>query len=497
MSRTIRVRFAISAILWLGVLGLALRPPADRVIAQEPPTKVPIEVSTKPPIEVPTKPPVEPSSEPATKAPIEPTAVPPLKPTATSLPTKAPWTSTPVPTDLPTKTPIGLLPTKLPIQTNSPTPQPGSSDGAPTPDHEDAGSHPTVPAGAVEVVATPAVNVNGVPPTTPMLIGVVFEDLNANGVQDGDERGLAGVAVVVEATDHAQTLITDASGAYAARNDPQARVRVIPPAGWLTSQPDPLPLDRARSFPLHSVAVDHPSATLTAQPAALDLTPLIALGIGLGVVLSLSLLRLARVIAVGQHQLALLLVRLQRTSERPQVIEAAQTDRAVNESVLALLNQAGLDGAGQPLQIERVVRVSVQPRPAIITLGRAGSQPTLIVFTPLDRKVFRARLAADTLYPDQTFADATDYPLARLRAALDDGRSYPLDALNSGLFIADDLAAAYAWLAADIPVALRTLPRVARWQMWVAPLPRPTLTVQAGWRRRLRRLWQARLKHVA
>ena len=217
---------------------------------------------------------------------------------------------------------------------------------------------------------------------------------------------------------------------------------------------------------------------------------------GLGGVLGLGLLRVARVIAVGQHQLALLLVRLQRTSERPQVIEAAQADRAVNESVLALLNQAGLDGAGQPLQIERVVRVSVQPRPAIVTLGRAGLQPTLIVFTPLDRQTFKARLAADTLYPDQTFADATDYPLARLRAALDDGRSYPLDALNSGLFIADDLAAAYAWLAADIPVALRTLPRVARWQMWVAPLPRPTLTVQAGWRRRLRRLGQTALRQV-
>ena len=47
--------------------------------------------------------------------------------------------------------------------------------------------------------------------------GVIYEDTNGNGVQDADEKGIAGVSVTItDSTGGTQTLITDATGAYRA-----------------------------------------------------------------------------------------------------------------------------------------------------------------------------------------------------------------------------------------------------------------------------------------
>jgi hypothetical protein len=86
---------------------------------------------------------------------------------------------------------------------------------------------------------------------------------------------------------------------------------------------------------------------------------------------------------------------------------------------------------------------------------------------------------------DVMFDHATAYPLDRLDEALADGQAYSLDALSSGLFVADDLAAAYSYLAADLPVSARTLPRTVRWTLFIAPLPKHDLAVRRSWRHRI------------
>jgi hypothetical protein len=108
-----------------------------------------------------------------------------------------------------------------------------------------------------------------------------------------------------------------------------------------------------------------------------------------------------------------------------------------------------------------------------------------VVLTPLEAKAFqRAWRAAPTSSGEVAFERAEAYPLEQLGDALATGHAaaYPLDALNSGLFVADDLAAAYAYLAAELPVSARTLPRTARWTLWVVPLPKNDLTVRSRWR---------------
>jgi 3',5'-cyclic AMP phosphodiesterase CpdA len=58
--------------------------------------------------------------------------------------------------------------------------------------------------------------------------GFVFDDLNANGVRDAGEPGLAGVAV----SNGVDVALTGAGGAYTIADHPDARVFVIKPRGW-------------------------------------------------------------------------------------------------------------------------------------------------------------------------------------------------------------------------------------------------------------------------
>lgn len=449
------------------------------------PTKAPIESTDRPP----TKEPIEPTDRPPTKAPIEPTSVPPTK---TPLPTKA----------LPTKTaiPTIVLPTKLPLLTETPTlvapswlvptVAPGSasvSEGVST-------NTSRTPTRSVESHSSGASIATDQAP----IVGVVFDDANGNGQRDPDEQGLPGVAVIVESDQGPQTIVTDASGAYSVQPISGATIRVIAPAGWTMSNASRLPIERAGDFPLRAtglIASPRAITPLSVTQTVLDFAPLLMLGGAIGVVLALGFMRTSRAISASNRQLALLMVRMQRTSERPLVLdELSDSDRAVHVKVLAVLNQAGLDASGQPLQIERVLKVSANPAPAIVALSHDGQRLAFVMFTPLERKVFTARLESADAIADRAFADAMAYPLDRLREAIDEGQSYTLDALNSGLFVADDLAAVYAYLAADLPVAVRTLPRTARWQMFIAPLPRNTLNVQSGWRRTAAR-FLSRLDH--
>jgi hypothetical protein len=328
---------------------------------------------------------------------------------------------------------------------------------------------------------------------------MVFNDVNGDGVQEENEPGLAGIAVMVATSSQAHTLITDASGAYQVNANPRATVRIIPPAGWLVTQAAALPLDRARNFALRQDRTPSALASATTSPmpltitqSVIDFAPLIALGLGLGVVMAIGFLRVSRSVSTSSRAAALLQVRMQRTSEKPVTFETAEppASAATDVRVLTLLNQAGLDAAGQPLNIDRVLSVTAGDRPAIIALGQDG-RAAFVVFTPMEAKAFQRalRTSPESSSSEVAFEHATAYPLGRLGEVLTAGhaRACPLDALNSGLFVADDLAAAHAYLASDLPVSARTLPRTARWTLFVAPLPRHDLAVRSGWRQRMRR----------
>ncbi len=70
--------------------------------------------------------------------------------------------------------------------------------------------------------------------------GVVFRDTNGNGAQDAGEPGIGGARVeIVTAGGAAQSLISDATGAYSARVPAGKRylLRIVPPLGLLLTTP--------------------------------------------------------------------------------------------------------------------------------------------------------------------------------------------------------------------------------------------------------------------
>ena len=121
---------------------------------------------------------------------------------------------------------------------------------------------------------------------------------------------------------------------------------------------------------------------------------------------------------------------------------------------LAMLNQAGLDAAGRSLNIERVLSVTAGDHPAVIALGHRRPR-RLCRLHPTERQIHSSVFGEpgrESSASEVAFEHATAYPLDRLGEALTSGAvpAYPLDALNSGLFVTDDLAAVYAYLAAEL-----------------------------------------------
>jgi hypothetical protein len=477
-----------SLLMWAIVLGLVFidHAPVHSVWAQDAkPTAPPQEQPTKPPIEPqPTKEQIPPTAVPSTKEPL-PTMAP------TRAPTKTPWPTPP--TGVPTKTSFPTaLPTKTPLPT-SPTATTATGTAAGAIPSSSATITPFSQSEANRAVAQPSM-VTAMPSFVPVaalatVSGMVFDDRNDNGQRDPDEPGLAGVAVSVVTAGELKTTVTDAQGVYTLPTLAGATVRISVPAGWNTRQAESRPSEHAGDFPLRANQVAEsrqPAALtpLTITQSVIDFAPLIALGIGLGVIMAFGFLRTARAVSTSNRALALLLVRMQRTSERPLTFESGEPNRATEARMLTLLNQAGLDAVGRSLKIERVLTLSAGDRPAITALGHDG-RAAFVVLTPLEAKAFqRAWRAAPTSSGEVAFERAEAYPLEQLCEVLATGHAaaYPLDALNSGLFVADDLAAAYAYLAAELPVSARTLPRTARWTLFIVPLPKNDLTVRSRWR---------------
>ena len=482
-----RYRVIFSGLILLLCIGLSQGWSPTRVLAQDVPTKAPIAPTHVPPTKQPpssggTKAPLPPTDVPPTKAPIPPTEVPPTKTLwPTNVPTKTPW-----PTDAP------LPPVEATAQMPAPTEAAQSVAG---PSRLQPSAANATPLGSAAPRTNPRTSTE---PTivsqsaAAPLIGMVFDDRNGNGEHDLDEPGLSGVAVIVTFLDQSQTLVTDASGLYTTTLDPAATARVVPPAGWAAQRLESLPLDVSRNFALHKSDMPIPATTLT--QTVLDLAPLVTIGGILAAVLGFGLIQIGRTLSAANRQLALTLVRMQRTSEKPITFEETlrEGDRARDPKVLALLNQAALDATDRSLHIEHVLKVMVDPAAAIIALGYDRQRSAFVVFTPLTPKVFRAVLQPDDAWhladlPIETvFEGATHYPLERLGEALAGAHAHVVDAISSGLFVADDLASAFQYLTGDLPVATRTLPRTGRWHLVIGPIPRSTLKVQTGRRGRLR-----------
>jgi hypothetical protein len=439
-----RFRLLAWSVLVLLAVALVSTNVSDRALGQgeQPPTKQPLP-------QEPTKSPVE---APPTKAAQEPTTIPSTKVPPTMLPTKEVATITLEASNEPTKTPIGVvpsktvppeLPTKTPLPVEAIVPTSGNAiDGQP---NQASGTlaTPALKTGAISQQVEPGVLSGS------SLIGVVFEDDNGNGVQDANESGLSGIAVIVEVQGQQHTLITDASGAYQAPANPQATARVVPPAGWQVTGEAVVPLDRARHFPLRPHETDKSISVPTVTSSVINLTSVTLGFIGLGALIWLSLLQHQRARVHSFNAWARADLRLRSEAERQ-----ARRERIVIDDawIVALLNQAALDATGVAPGIDQTDRVVVEPLPALVGLGRNFQR---LIFTPAPEAIVRQLVKQKAL-------------VNLLGESLRGVRAYPIDALNGDLFVADDLAAA---LAAKTPAPIG-LPRTERWSVYVVPAQR-------------------------
>lgn len=399
----------------------------------------------------------EPTKE--STAPVEePTKAPP--PDERSQPEKTP---TPLagqePTKVPTLAEVRKTPTGPP--TRPPTLEPSST---PAPTHTPAQTPP--PTGASTPVTTLA-------PAALHVAGVVFDDANGNGRQDTGEPGLPGIAVMIEeGSVVAQVLTTDSRGSYHIQAAPSAVVKVIPPIGWQSIRAGALPAAVAGDFPLQRVEDAAPAGS--ADPAAAQPTPLsqavydfstLALAVAaLGAMIIIAMERLRRALVTQFNSWALTHIRLSR-----EALHLTRQTQAGPDDPLRILNQAVLDATGENVNLIALPQAAHAPFPAIVALADDRRR---FIFTPIAPEFMRRR---------ENRRRAVSLLNAEPRRVI----GHPLDALNSSLFIADDLAAIHA---AEIRKRsageASRLPRAQRWYLYVAPSPDEYLPARRTYLRR-------------
>ncbi len=400
--------------------------------------------------------------------PTEEPSKPPLQeePTKASVPLEA--KKTPIPGSEPTKTltPFGVTKTPTLLSTWTATPIPTQTPEAtsvPT-DALPTIAQAVTPQGGAQVADKPAPT----PVITVQVIGVVFDDTNGNDQRDPHEPGLPGVLVVVEdGNGQPQTLVTDSGGTYIVSAPPSAVVKVIPPAGWGATRLAALPAREAGDFPLRrrieQAVPDSPTAPVNVTKAVYDFSTLALAVAALGATIFFALERLRRALIGQFSSWALTNIRLNRES-----LNVARQARVALDDPLHFLNQAALDATGENVHLIAISQVLVAPYPAIVVL--ADDQRRFIFST----------VSPETIRRRENWQSAA--------ALLGDNpnrvSAYPLDALNSSLFIADDLGALFAAetktrFAGEQP----PLPRVQRWFVYVV---NPPTTHLAGRRSYLR-----------
>jgi hypothetical protein len=203
-----------------------------------------------------------------------------------------------------------------------------------------------------------------------------------------------------------------------------------------------------------------------ADPASPILTPALLVGgfilglIILSLVIWFGLSRLGRIITHEIHTVSLANLRLQHEAER-----LARREKVVfraDSDVLTLLEQAILDASGESVHMRLLPNGWLSSPPLLAVVDAEG---TRYIFSPAS--------------PEQVQDSARRHGLTQLllgRAT--DLTAYPIDALNSTPFIADDLSAAFGYVLTRYQAPRRPLPRTDRWYLYIA---RPRASRLPSW----------------
>ncbi|HEY4721656.1 MAG TPA: hypothetical protein VII92_07415, partial [Anaerolineae bacterium] len=145
--------------------------------------------------------------------------------------------------------------------------------------------------------------------------------------------------------------------------------------------------------------------------------------------------------------------------------------QAALDDPFRVLNQAVLDATGENVNLIALPQTVHTPFPAIVTLADDRRR---FIFMPIAPEILRKR-------------ENRHRAVSLLNVEPGSVATYPLNALNSSLFIADDLAAIYAAEFKKRSAGeSHVLPRVQRWYLYVAPSPGDhTLDRRTYLRRRL------------
>ncbi len=188
-------------------------------------TPPPAPPTSQPP--APTKPPPEPTQAPEpTKEPVE--KPPPVEPT------KA-LTETPLPTSTPNPVPTVEPTLEKPTVAPTPTADQAKPTLVPTPLGEETFGTP-VPSmlpesGGEALDSAPVTTATVTPPQVTVITGLVFDDLDGDGVQDPGERGIGGVPVTLDGEVVGATGV-DGRFSLPLSDADRALLAIVPPTGW-------------------------------------------------------------------------------------------------------------------------------------------------------------------------------------------------------------------------------------------------------------------------
>jgi len=222
----------------------------------------------------------------------------------------------------------------------------------------------------------------------------------------------------------------------------------------------PLATDRAPDQLIASGTLPPVSPVIT---QVVNLSGLILGLVALGVFIWFGLVQVGRMITHEIRTVSLANLRLQYEAER-----IARQDKVLFRSdtdVLRLLEQAILDATGVSVHLH------------LLADGLLLSPLILAVTDPNQTRYLFSPVAPDQLRALQRRHRLAQFVIGRA------GRleSYPLDALTSTPFIADDLRSALEYLATRYQLQRRPLPRTDRWYLYVVR-PQPA---HRAWLRRL------------
>ena len=336
----------------------------------------------------------------------------------------------------PTKTPFGPPPTKPPLSEIVPTKTPLPTDAAAPP------TKTPWPTSTVAPSSTPQPNATA----TPASVESSSAQASATASPAPTLVAVTPTAVVPTLTPIVAGLVTDAA-ATPGVSSPIAPVNTSSAAG-------PAP-DAAAPIIIQAVNVGG-----------------IVLGLAvLGLFIWFGLSRLGRAITTEIRTVSLATLRLQHEAER--LARREKVAFRVDSEVLALLEQAILDATGESVRLRFVPNGWLSSPPLLAVVDETRGR---YLFSPLPPEQVRP-LARPNRLAQSLLGEATDLT------------AYPIDAVTSTPFIADDLTDAFGSVLARHQTRRRPLPRTDRWYLYIArPKTSRWLTRYATQRNRLKRL---------